>query len=339
MVKVSVVIPVYNVQKFLKCCVDSVIKQELKDIEIILVDDESPDDCPAICDGYAKIDSRIKVIHKKNGGLGFARNSGLELATGQYVAFLDSDDYIDKDTYSYLYEICEREKLDAAYYAYEVFRTDGSIIGHNSSKEIKLYNGNIHTRQLSLEMMGALPHEKHDRNVQMSSCTAFYKREIIETNHIRFHSEREIISEDLVFNLDFLAKAKKAIVLPTTFYHYFVNEKSLTHQMAENRVERDIKMYKYLQKKLDDGSYDNNWSLRLKRLLIGYSRGDVFAFMKTNISSPEKEKWLRNEMNKPIWNEVFKGYPIWQMPWKYGLFAWAFKNKHYRLICLLCKLK
>lgn len=337
--KVSIIVPVYKVEKYIKRCVDSVINQDLKDIEIILIDDESPDGCPAICDNYAKSDNRIKVIHKKNGGLGLARNSGLEKATGKYVAFLDSDDYVDKDTYSFLYSICEQEKLDGVYYAYEVIRSDGSIIGHNSSKIIKLYDGNRFTKRLSLEMLGSLPHEKHDRNVQMSSCTAFYKREIIEIHHIRFHSEREIISEDLVFNIDFLAVVEKVVTIPTTFYHYFVNEKSLTHQIADNRVERDIKMYVYLQKKFEDGKYDWNWPLRLKRMLLGYSRGDIFAFMKANIPSTQKKEWLRKEMHKPIWNDVFKDYPIWQMPLKYALFAWAFKNKHYHIIRLLCKLK
>ena len=93
--KLSVIIPVYRVEKYLDACVRSVLNQAFHDIEIILVDDESPDTCPQICDKYASEYSNVKVIHKKNGGLGFARNSGLEVATGEYVAFLDSDDYVE----------------------------------------------------------------------------------------------------------------------------------------------------------------------------------------------------------------------------------------------------
>ena len=104
MAKVSIIIPVYNVEKYLDKCIQSAINQTLQDIEIILVDDESPDNCPQMCDDYAKRDGRIKVVHKKNGGLGFARNSGLEIATGEYVTFLDSDDFVDLDTY----EVCMR---------------------------------------------------------------------------------------------------------------------------------------------------------------------------------------------------------------------------------------
>ena len=101
--KVSIIIPIYNVEPYLDQCVQSVLTQTLKEIEVILVDDESPDRCPAMCDEYAKQDSRIKVIHKKNGGLGFARNSGLDIATGEYVSFIDSDDFIASNMMEELY--------------------------------------------------------------------------------------------------------------------------------------------------------------------------------------------------------------------------------------------
>ena len=94
MAKVSIVVPIYNVEKYLKQCVESIINQTLKDIEIILVYDCSPDNCPQMCDDYARRDNRIKVLHKKNGGLSSARNAGIEVATGDYIGFVDSDDYI-----------------------------------------------------------------------------------------------------------------------------------------------------------------------------------------------------------------------------------------------------
>ena len=110
--KVSVIVPIYNVEKYLDRCMQSVLNQTLKDIEIIMVDDGSPDNCPSMCDEYARKDNRIKVIHKKNGGLGFARNSGLEIATGEYVAFIDSDDFIDTSMYETLYNTAKIYGLD-----------------------------------------------------------------------------------------------------------------------------------------------------------------------------------------------------------------------------------
>ena len=110
--KVSIIVPVYNVEKYLDRCMESLLNQTLKDIEIILVDDGSPDNCPQMCDEYAKKDSRVKVVHKANAGLGYARTSGLEVATGEYVAFVDSDDYVDLDAYQTMYNEAVRENAD-----------------------------------------------------------------------------------------------------------------------------------------------------------------------------------------------------------------------------------
>lgn len=95
MIKVSIILPIYNVEKYLKRCMDSLLGQTLKDIEIVMVDDESPDHCPQLCEEYKAKYPNVKVVHKKNGGLGFARNSGLEVCEGEYVAFIDSDDFVD----------------------------------------------------------------------------------------------------------------------------------------------------------------------------------------------------------------------------------------------------
>ena len=99
MADVSIIVPVYKVEKYLARCVESLINQTLKNIEIILVDDGSPDNCPALCDKWAEKDERIKVIHKENAGLGFARNSGMEIAEGRFIGFVDSDDYVKNDMF------------------------------------------------------------------------------------------------------------------------------------------------------------------------------------------------------------------------------------------------
>ena len=109
---VSVVLPIYNVEKYLSRCLESVVNQSYRKLEIILVDDESPDKCPEICDKWAAKDSRIKVIHKKNGGLGYARNTGIENATGEYICFIDSDDYIASDTIEKAYKSGIESKAD-----------------------------------------------------------------------------------------------------------------------------------------------------------------------------------------------------------------------------------
>ena len=126
MPKISIIVPVYNVEQYINRCIDSLLGQTLKDIEIILVDDGSPDQCPQICDEYARKDSRIKVIHKKNNGLGYARNSGLELATGEYIAFVDSDDYVNINMYEKLYNETINNNFDIVYCGFIVENKDKS---------------------------------------------------------------------------------------------------------------------------------------------------------------------------------------------------------------------
>lgn len=111
---ISVIVPVYNVEKYLKKCVDSILAQTYANLEIILVDDGSPDNCPAICDEYSKKDSRIVVIHKENGGLSDARNAGLEIARGEYIGFVDSDDYIAPEMYEVLLFTAQKNDADIA---------------------------------------------------------------------------------------------------------------------------------------------------------------------------------------------------------------------------------
>lgn len=113
--KVSIVVPVYKVEEYIDRCLDSLLNQTLKDIEIILVDDGSPDNCPKICDEYAQKDARVRVVHKQNEGLGYARNSGMEVAVGEYIAFVDSDDFVDIRMFEELYDVARGNDSDVVY--------------------------------------------------------------------------------------------------------------------------------------------------------------------------------------------------------------------------------
>ena len=119
---ISIIIPVYKTEPYLRKCVDSVLAQTYTNLEVILVDDGSPDDCGKICDEYAAKDSRVKVIHKENGGLSSARNCGLDVATGKYIGFVDSDDWIDPDMYETLLGLLLRYDADIAEGSYRFFR-------------------------------------------------------------------------------------------------------------------------------------------------------------------------------------------------------------------------
>lgn len=218
MIKISIILPIYNVEKYLNRCMNSLLNQTLNDIEIIMVDDGSPDNSPKMCDEYAKKDSRVKVIHKRNEGLGYARNSGLEIATGEYVAFVDSDDYIDLSMYAVLYDEAVSSNADAVFCGFKTEVKKGVWLDSNEVTERTEWGGS-NINDFMLDMVACAPHVKKERKYQMSVWHSIYRSDIINKYNIRFHSERDVVSEDIPFQIDFLKYANKVVYLPKSFYY------------------------------------------------------------------------------------------------------------------------
>lgn len=237
--KVSVIVPIYNVEKYLDRCIQSLLNQTLKEIEVILVDDESPDNCPSMCDEYARQDSRIKVIHKKNEGLGFARNSGLEIAIGEYVAFVDSDDFVELEMFNTLYDKTQKNKLDAVYCGINYY-SNGHVTNllSEANSDNFFYKENVQKEFL----LGMLSNSKRDGRIveyEMSVWHAIYKLGVLKKNEILFCSERVFISEDIIFHIDFLKYANSICVIPETLYNYCFNSISLTKTFRQDRFEKE----------------------------------------------------------------------------------------------------
>lgn len=188
--KVSVVIPVYNVEKYLIECVDSALLQTYENVEIILVDDGATDSSGEMCDEYAQKDSRIKVIHRKNGGLSAARNTGLDAASGEYIYFLDSDDYIEKNTISDLVSTIEQEDADVVFFDGYVFYTDcepdDSFFGYSRSKKYDTKKG----RDVLIQLLES---DEYRTAVPLN----MYKTDYLRDNGIRFYEG--ILHEDELF--------------------------------------------------------------------------------------------------------------------------------------------
>lgn len=187
---VSVVIPVYNVEEYLRECVDSVLRQTYSDLEIILVDDGSSDNSGSLCDEYKESDNRIQVIHRENGGLSAARNTGMGAVTGEYIYFLDSDDYIKPETIEDLVAVSEQEKVDIVFFDGYVFYTDceddGSAYLYKRKNRYKTVNGRD---QLYL----LLVNDEYRTAVPLN----FFKSEFLRKNELRF--VEGILHEDELF--------------------------------------------------------------------------------------------------------------------------------------------
>lgn len=219
----SIIVPIYNVEQYIRRCINCLIEQTYADIEIILVDDESPDNCPAICDEYAAKDSRIKVIHKRNGGLSDARNAGLEVASGEYVIFVDSDDFIDTDT-------CERF-AEIAKKGYDVLIGDASVEGGVCPLQ-HIEKGVVYSGQEYLKV--ALLQAR----APMAAWLNVYRREFLEENSLKF--KYGILHEDEQFTPRVLLSARSVAVTGICFYHYIIREGSITTKKDKSKNARDL---------------------------------------------------------------------------------------------------
>lgn len=217
--KVSIIVPVYNVEKHLEQCVNSILAQTYKNIEVILVDDGSPDNCGTICDNYIIKDPRIRVVHKKNGGLSSARNTGLDVATGEYIMFIDSDDFIETDMVEVLFELKATSNADIACCGmYRYKETSTTLIDNTISKnEIEILDRITSLKRLIL------------RTIDCSSCNKLYHRELI--GETRFKEGRN--NEDHPFLFELYQKCDSIAYTNKAYYYYRATEGSITNSLNE----------------------------------------------------------------------------------------------------------
>lgn len=259
-VLVSVIVPIYNSSQFLKETVSEIQNQTYSNLEIILVDDGSTDNSLNICNNISENDLRVTVVHKENEGLGFARNTGLQHAHGQYILFIDSDDQIELDMVEEMLTIMLREKVDLVT---SNFIYNGVI--QDSCIPSRLYDKNEILNNITLKMLGPSQVGKNDQ-FNVSSCTKMYNHTLIKESGILFHSERELIWEDLAFNYDYLMMCNSVYVLDHAFYHYNYNPQSLTHSYNPLRSKKILDMYAYMKNKVRETYSDAFRKEALERL-------------------------------------------------------------------------
>lgn len=211
---ISVIIPVYKVEPYLRRCVESVLNQTYQNLEVILVDDGSPDNCGAICDEYAALDSRVKVIHKENGGLSSARNAGLELAAGEYISFVDSDDWLDPKLYSHCIAAMPFDMaIFGITYVYKGAQDSQTVPTCEKTTSICWGKDD----QLILDLVR--------RSLFGYMCNKIYRRNIIQG--IRLPDI--LLREDLVTNIEILKKTEEIVLINCNGYYYFQRSDSSLH--------------------------------------------------------------------------------------------------------------
>jgi glycosyltransferase involved in cell wall biosynthesis len=246
---ISVIVPVYKVEKYLEKCIESIIKQTYTNLQIILVDDGSPDNCGKICDEYAKKDSRIEVIHKINGGLSDARNVGINRANGRYIGFVDSDDYIKEDMYEKLINLIKEYDADISICnLYDVI--DGKEYVRNKDNGIHEYSRIDILKEILL-----------DKNIQSYAWNKLYKKELFD--EIKYPIGKKY--EDIGTTFYLFEKCNKIVVTSEPEYYYLKRADSLVNNVTESTIldytEIIIQRYLYIKQNIKELRKYNNYYL------------------------------------------------------------------------------
>ncbi|MFR5679074.1 MAG: glycosyltransferase [Faecalimonas umbilicata] len=334
--KISVIVPIYNVEKYLKKCVDSLLSQTLKEIEIILVDDESPDLSGKIADEYGEKHRNIKIIHRKNGGLGAARNTGLKNATGEYVAFLDSDDWVQEDMYEKLYTVAIIHNADIVVSGHCDVSNGVTVLQKQHPLKGKIYNSADEIREIRKNLFG---HDVKDTDVEsfpMSVCMSIYNRKMLADYHLRFET---ILSEDTIFNISAYKFAKKIIFTEYTDYCYRKDEQeSITHTFSKNKKEQ-FKNFLQRLRYLAEEENDENYIMRSRRMAIDYCRFYIRIVGTCHESFKNKKMYIKEFAQDQDIVNLWSGYPIDTLPIQQKIFQKLIEKKCYGLTLILNELK
>ncbi len=280
---ISIIIPVYKVEKYLEKCIQSVINQTYENLQIILVDDGSPDNCGKICDEYAKKDHRIEVIHKSNGGLSDARNKGLEIAKGEYIGFVDSDDYIEADMYEVLYNLLKQYNADVSICNFYTV-SQGKISIKNADNGINEYNRIEILKEILL-----------DRNIQSYAWNKLYKKELFD--EIKYPIGKKY--EDIGTTFYLLEKCNKVVVTGKSEYYYINRQDSIVNNVTESTITDYIEVimqrYDYIEENIKElSSYNKDY---LKRILETAEK-DIKSLNEVGDYTKKKYEELYNKVQK-----------------------------------------
>lgn len=286
---ISVIIPVYNVERYLEQCLISVINQSFQELEIILVDDGSQDRSSEICDEYARKDKRIKVIHKENGGLMAAWKDGVRVSKGEYIGFVDSDDWIDEDMYENLYRAVQENQADIALCGWiregtdihekeRMFITGGKYSREDLEKD-------VFPRMISFGKM-------LDRYIAPNKVTKLFKKELLE-NNFKYFDDDISIGEDMVSSFSCIFDAKTIYVLEDFFpYHYRLNEESMMEKADFSFYQKSLAMNNQMRKIIQQKQLPG-FEIQLNNDLLSLAFWGMERMVKSDAKNEQKKQYIR----------------------------------------------
>lgn len=329
MPKISVIVPVYRAEQYLPTCVESILGQTFSDLELLLIDDGSPDRSGELCDQYAEQDARVRVIHKENGGVSTARNAGLDAATGEYITFVDSDDYIDACIYEKMMAEAERGAEVVMCDCLKEFPDRSVLYTH------PIRSGFYSRAQLEREYF---PHLLVMENVEypatISNCLLLFRRKLAE--NVRYLTGVRY-SEDLLFGAQLMYHARSFFYLKEqAYYHYRMNDQSATHKFVPDKWNDYRKLHHGIQTVFGEcKDFDFKPQIDLCLLFFLYnSVGDILRAKQ--LPRKERTKMIHAILQSEVVSHMFSRLEIRSLPIskKQKLITWLYKNR--LAIGLLC---
>ena len=328
----SIIVPIYNVEKFIQYCIDSILTQTYDNFELILVNDGSTDNCSEICDKYAKLDKRIRVIHKSNGGLVSARNAGVLVAEGEYVAFVDGDDWVSENWLETLNHIIKKYNPDIINYgAYK------SIDGKNKKLKTSNFEGFYNEKAIKEEIVPYLLYDKRFSFFSFGVLPAIWskaiKAHILKANICK--EENITFGEDVACAYNCIMEAKTFVSTEECLYYYRQNRESMTKAYDSNRFVRVKILFNYL---------NDNLIEKYPQLKEQYKYYQLFCIFyailnesKNNINLNSIAKLCDNHMRKNEFDKILIGISDMQLGTLWRFVFFMIESRKYILLSGLCR--
>ncbi len=318
---VSIIIPIYNAAEYIEECVDSVLNQTYKNIELLLINDGSTDNTGKKIDELSRKDDRIRVFHKENGGTHTARNLGIDKSGGQYLMFMDPDDWLDLDTVECLIEKINQNDLDYVRFNYVREFAGTSLKKRNTFLEEKVYQNDECKKifRQTVGLVGAELKNPENLNFLASVCFGIYKKSIILEHNIRFFNIRKLGTfSDGLFNIEFFSHIKSFLFVDEGFYHYRkTNTQSATKSYRKDFLKKQGLLFEKIYNLLEGSdmpdiftAYYNRIAIGTMELCLNAIKGEGFFITKYK----EIKEVLKDELHK----KAFKNFSISPLPlmWK-----------------------
>ena len=331
---VSVIVPVYKAESFLSNCINSILNQTYRDLEVILVDDGSPDFSGQICEEYAEKDGRVKVIHQKNAGAAAARNCGLKAAAGKYIAFVDSDDWIDRDMYEKMVEAAEIQNCDLVVcYCLKESSAGSQVYTHELP-------GGFYDRDamVSRYFSQLLMPNTMEYPITISNCLLFIRKEIITKNQISF-PEGMRFSEDLLFGSEVGYFSQSMTYLKGyTPYHYRQNPASVTHTEFKDKWPLLLELYRRIKRSFE-GKTDFDFMPQIQRCMLFFVYMEMNQRLAAKLPLKQFFQEARAVLDHPEVREALAPIKIGQLniSWKLKITSIIYQKKYLRSALLLLR--